>query len=504
METKETKNSQIPVLIIGAGPTGLVLALALTKLGIKIRIIDKELVPGTTSRAIIVHARTLEFYQQLGIAQKVIDNGLQFSAANIWVNGKKKAHIALGEMGIGLSPFPFMTIYPQDEHEVMLIEELEKLGVTVERGIEFELLDQTVEDVVATLKHKDGSEEICHAHYLAGCDGAHSAVRKFFRMDFQGSTYQRLFYVADVYAEGSISDKELHVAVDDEDFVGIFPLKQKNLARLTGVLKSDDFGKNHQFTWDDVKEKALSQLDLDVKSVQWFSAYHVHHRLAEHFRVGHVFLLGDAAHIHSPVGGQGMNTGVGDAMNLAWKLAGVLKEELDIKVLNSYEVERKAYAKSLVATTDRAFTIMSSSGPIARFVRMNIIPPLLALLSHFNFARRFAFKRLSQIAIDYRMSFLSKGKSAEIEAGDRMPWVENLGWPHPMRWNIQVFGKVHNNLKRYCDKSHIRLEHYPWNNKFQQKGIKKNFIYLIRPDGYIGLIDPKGKPENIQKYFSMI
>lgn len=504
VRTMETNKKQTPVLIIGAGPTGLVLALALTKLGIKVRIVDKELEPGSTSRAIIVHARTLEFYQQLGIAQKVINNGLKFSAANIWVHGKKKARLHLGDMGSGLSPFPFMTIYPQDEHEVMLIEELENLGVTVERGVEFSLLDQSVEDVTVTLKHKDGSEEICHAQYLAGCDGAHSTVRKYFRMDFQGSTYDRLFYVADVYAEGSISDKELHVSVDEADFVGIFPLKQKNHARLTGVLKSDEYGKNHVFTWNDVKEKALSQLDLKVKSVTWFSAYHVHHRLAEHFRVGHVFLLGDAAHIHSPVGGQGMNTGVGDAMNLAWKLAGVLNNELDLKVLDSYEVERKAYARTLVSTTDRAFTIISSPGSIAKFVRLNIVPPLLAILSHFNFARRYAFKMLSQIAIEYRFSFLSKGKADDIAAGDRMPWIENLGWPHPMKWNIQVFGKIHKNLRRYCEKHHIRLEHYPWNNEFEKKGIKKDFIYLIRPDGYIGFIDPKGKPENIQKYFAMI
>lgn len=501
----DTGEEQIPILIIGAGPTGLVLALALTKLGIKVRIIDKELDPGTTSRAIVVHARTLEFYQQLGIAQKVVDQGLKFSAANIWVHGKKKAHLALGEIGKGLSPFPYMTIYPQDEHELMLIEELKLLNVTVERGIEFISLDQNSNEVKIILKHKkDNTNETCHVQYLAGCDGARSAVRKFLKIDFQGTTYQQFFYVADVQAQGSIADQELHVSVDEADFVGIFPLKEKNHARLTGVLKSEEFEENHQYNWGDVKDKALSQLDLNVESVKWFSAYHVHHRLAEHFRIGRVFLLGDAAHIHSPVGGQGMNTGVGDAMNFAWKIASVLKNEMSKKILNSYEIERKAYAKTLVSTTDRAFTFISSPGPFARLVRLNLIPPLLGILSHFNFARRFAFNRLSQTAIHYRSSFLSKGASGDVAAGDRMPWIENLGWPHPMNWSVQVFGKASKSLISYCDRKRIRLDHFFWKKKFEKKGIKKNVVYLIRPDGYIGFVDPEGKVENIQRYFTLI
>lgn len=490
------------VLIIGAGPTGLVLALALTKLGIQVRIIDKELKPGTHSRAIIVHARTLEYYQQLGIDQKVIENGLRFTAANIWVHGQKKAHLQLGEIGKGLSPFPFITIYPQDEHEVMLIDELKKLNVHVERGIEFVSLQQHKNHIQTILKHTDGGHEICKCQYLAGCDGAKSSVRKFFKLDFQGTTYQQFFYVADVEAEGSISNQELHVSIEDADFVGIFPLKEKNHSRLTGVLKSEDFSKGHEYTWNDVKDKALSQLDLNVKAVNWFSAYHVHHRLAEKFRIDRVFLLGDAAHIHSPVGGQGMNTGVGDAMNLSWKLAGVLKNVDQEQILDSYEIERKAYAKSLVETTDRAFTLISSPGPIARFVRINIVPSALAFLSRFQFARKFAFERLSQIGIQYRNSFLSKGNSGKIEAGDRMPWIENIGWPHPMSWSVQVYGKVSNSFKAYCERTHIRLDHFPWRKKFEKKGIKKNFAYLVRPDGYIAFIDTSASVKKFRKYFS--
>lgn len=498
----ENDSEQLPILILGAGPTGLVLALALTKLGIKVRIIDKELEPRTASRAIIVHARTLEFYQQLGIAQKVIDNGLRFSAANIWVHGKKKAHISLGDIGAGLSPFPFITIYPQDEHEVMLIAELDSLGVRIERGIEFVSMEQNESLVHTTLKHQDSTIEKCESQYFAACDGAHSTVRKFFSIDFQGTTYQQYFYVADVHAEGSISDQELHVSVDEADFVAIFPLKDKSHARLTGVLKSENFEKDHQFCWDDVKMKALSQLDLKVKSIKWFSSYHVNHRLAERFRNNRAFLLGDAAHIHSPLAGQGMNTGVGDAINLAWKLAAVIKKEMNEKILNSYETERMAYAKTLVSTTDKVFTVMSNPGPVAKFIRLHILPKFMQIISPYNFARYFAFRRLSQIAINYRFSFLSLGRSGKITGGDRMPWVENLGWPHPMNWNARLFGNESLDLQKYFQQNKIEFKIFPWRASLEKYGISKNVLYLIRPDGYIGLIEPNLNLENVRNYLT--
>lgn len=498
----ENDTKQLSILILGAGPTGLVLALALTKLGIKVRIIDKELEPRAASRAIIVHARTLEFYQQLGIAQKVIDNGLRFSAANIWVHGKKKAHFSLGDFGAGLSPFPYITIYPQDEHEVMLIAELESLGVRIERGIEFISMEQNESFVHTTLKHLDSTIEKCESQYFAACDGAHSTVRKFFSIDFQGTTYQQYFYVADVHAEGSISDQELHVSVDEADFVAIFPLKDKSHARLTGVLKSEDFEKDHQFSWEDVRVKALSQLDLKVKSVKWFSSYHVNHRLAERFRNNRAFLLGDAAHIHSPLAGQGMNTGVGDAINLAWKLAAVIKKEMHEKILNSYEIERMAYAKTLVTTTDKVFTIISSPGPVAKFLRLHILPEFMQIISPFNFARYFAFRRLSQIAINYRFSFLSQGSLGKIASGDRMPWIKNLGWPHPMKWNARIFGKENIDLQNYFQQNDIEFKTYPWEISFEKCGISQNVLYLIRPDGYIGLIEPNLNLEKVKNYLT--
>src|SRR5689334_2845385 len=220
------------VLIVGAGPTGLVLALWLTRLGIRVRIIDKAAEPGTTSRALVVHARTLEFYRQLGFADEVVRRGVEFIAVNLWVKSQHAAHVELGKLGQGLSPFPFMLVFEQDAHERLLIEQLAKVGVTVERPVELIDAKEVGDGVEARLRLADGTEQTCTATYLAGCDGARSAIRHIINAEFPGGTYLRLFYVADVVASGGCINGELHLSLDDADLVGVFPLHDPGHARL--------------------------------------------------------------------------------------------------------------------------------------------------------------------------------------------------------------------------------------------------------------------------------
>ena len=186
------------VLIAGAGPTGLVLALWLAHFGVRVRIVDKVGEPGTTSRAIGVQARTLELYRQIGLAEDVVARGLKFGAANLWVRSRRAARVAFGDMGVGVSPYPYMLMFPQDEHERLLIERLERLGVGVERPTELVGFDERGDGIVAQLRHADGSDETCEAGYLAGCDGARSRVRDRLGVGFPGGTYAHVFYVADV------------------------------------------------------------------------------------------------------------------------------------------------------------------------------------------------------------------------------------------------------------------------------------------------------------------
>src|SRR5438552_2700558 len=236
-------------------------------------------------------------------------------------------------------------------------------------------------------------------------------------------------------------------------------------------------------------------MGITVERVNWFSTYHVHHRVADHFQKGRAFLLGDAAHIHSPVGGQGMNTGIGDAVNLAWKLAAVLRGRSEPPILDTYEPERIAFARRLVATTDRAFTFVTSSGRIARFIRVMVVPRVLPPLFKSSAIRRFMFRTVSQIAINYRGSALSQGGAGKVKAGDRLPWVplednaadvrDNFAPLTSLDWQLHVYGDCAPAIAETCERWGLALHTFPWQASARRAGLQERALYLVRPDGYI-------------------
>jgi 2-polyprenyl-6-methoxyphenol hydroxylase-like FAD-dependent oxidoreductase len=374
------------VLIIGAGPTGLVLALWLTNLGVKVRIIDKTAEAGTTSRALAVQARTLELYRQLDLADTVVACGHKVPAVNLWVRGEPKAHLSFETIGSNLTPYSFLQIFPQDEHEWLLIARLEGLGVSIERRTELVSFTDEGEHVTAFLRGPEGQDEVCEASYIAGCDGARSTVRETIGTGFPGGTYRQVFYVADVEASGRAVDGELHVDLDEADFLAVFPLADKARARLIGTVRDERADRVASLKFEDVSDRAINNLKVQVNKVNWFSTYHVHYRVTPHFRKGRAFLLGDAAHIHSPAGGQGMNTGIGDAINLAWKLAAVLAGRAPHKLLDSYEAERIGFARRLVATTDRVFRFVTAEGRMAEILRTRVAPLVIPKITQFEVA----------------------------------------------------------------------------------------------------------------------
>lgn len=501
------KSPDTEVLIVGAGPTGLVLALWLTRLGVRVRIVDKTAEAGTTSRALAVQARTLEFYSQVGLADAVVERGRKTIAANLWIAGKRAAHAVLGEMGVGLSPFPYALIFPQDEHERLLVERLNEAGVQVERRTELVRFDDAGGRAVAYLRRPDGEQERCEAAYIAGCDGAHSTVREALQIGFHGGVYDHLFYVADVEASGAAVNGELNIALDKTDFLVVFPLKGEGRARLIGTVRQEAEHQHDELSWSDVNERILEWLPIDVKRVNWFSTYRVHHRVASHFRKGRAFLLGDAAHIHSPVGGQGMNTGIGDAVNLAWKLAAVLQGHADASLLDSYEPERIAFARRLVATTDRAFTAVTSSGALARVIRLHVVPLLLAPIYRLTAARRLMFRTVSQTAVNYRGSGLSEGRAGAVHGGDRLPWVksklngsDNFAALTSLTWQVHVYGEANSEIRRVCDERGLPLHVFPWRPEAGRTGLRRNAVYLLRPDGYVALANTEGRAAAVTSY----
>ena len=497
----------IPVLVVGAGPTGLVLALWLTRLGVPVRIIDRVEGPGTTSRALAVQARTLEFYRQIGIADDAVAGGVKVPAINLWVGGRQRARVRIDAIGEGLSPFAFALVYPQDAHERMLIDHLERAGVRVERETELVRLEQRADGVSATLRTKTG-EELIEASYVAGCDGASSTVRHQLGIEFPGGTYQGYFYVADVHAGGPLVNDELHADIEDADFLLVFPLKGAGNLRLVGLVHGSE-KPDHAVTFDDVKSRAVDRMQLANVEVNWFSTYRVHHRVAPRFRAGRAFLLGDAAHVHSPVGGQGMNTGIGDAVNLAWKLAAVLKGEAGAAILDSYESERIAFARRLVETTDRGFTIVTRQGRLARTVRTRIVPVVAPIAFRFPAMRRLLFRTVSQINVSYHDSPLSEGKTGAIVAGDRLPWIRANGSDNftplaSLRWQVHVYGRARDGLEEACSDLGIEFHEVAWNEAARNAGVRDGALYLIRPDGYVGLADASADVSTLRAYLRRV
>ncbi|MHC8319584.1 FAD-dependent oxidoreductase [Pseudomonas sp. GB2N2] len=493
------------VLIIGAGPTGLVLALWLSKLGLSVRILDKTSAPGTTSRALAVQARTLELYRQLDLTETVIQNGHRVAAANFWVRGEPVAHLPLTRVGEGLTPYAFLEIFPQDQHEHLLIQRLEAFGVKVERSTELESFEETGDGITARLRLPDGQQETCQACYLAGCDGARSTVRKALDTGFPGGTYQQIFYVADVQASGPAINGELHVDLDEADFLAVFPLAGEGRARLIGTVRDERAEQAESLQFEDVSRHAIDHLKVQIEQVNWFSTYRVHHRVADHFRGGRAFLLGDAAHVHSPVGGQGMNTGIGDAINLAWKLAAVLSGGAAAHLLDTYETERIAFARKLVATTDRVFSFVTAEGRFADLLRTRLAPFLLPKMASFERSREFLFRTVSQITLNYRGMPLSSGVAGHVHGGDRLPWAhdgegdnfESLKCPH---WQVHVYGDTSDEMIAWCHEHHLPLHVFDWRPAFESAGLGRNGFYLLRPDTYVAIAESSSDPKVIERY----
>jgi 2-polyprenyl-6-methoxyphenol hydroxylase-like FAD-dependent oxidoreductase len=491
------------VLIAGAGPTGLVLANWLARLGVRFRLVDRAQEPGTTSRALAVHARTLELYRQLDLAQPLIDRSLNIPAVNLWVKGKAEARVSFGNLAQGLTPFPFVAMFPQDEHERLLIQRLESFGAAVERPTELVSFADQGDHITAKLRTPRG-EETCDAAYIAGCDGARSLVRQAMGTGFPGGTYQQVFYVADTEASGPSVNGEINIDLDEADFLAVFPLKSQGRVRLVGTVHDERAQHSETLSFRDVSGRAIEHLKIRIDKVNWFSTYRVHHRVAEHFRKGRAFVLGDAAHIHSPAGGQGMNTGIGDAINVAWKLAAVLQGRAPEEILESYETERIAFARKLVRTTDQVFTAATAEGRFADILRTRILPLVIPTASRIGALREWVFRTVSQLMINYRHSPLSQGRAGAIYGGDRLPWIKSSDNYAPLTvpaWQAHVYGSATAELSDWCRSHDLPLHLFEWCDEHAAAGFSRNATYLIRPDTYVALADSSGSPGPLENYF---
>lgn len=482
----------VQVLIAGAGPTGLVLALGLARQGIGFRIIDRRGGPGQASRAMVVQARTLEFYGQLGMADAVVAAGVRANAVHLREHGREVATISFGDLGDAVSPYPFALCYAQDDHERFLIERLALAGVQVEWNCELKSFTQDDAGIRVVLAMPTG-EAVCEAAYLCGCDGAHSAVRHGMGMGFAGGTYDQLFYVADVVVDGGFHT-DILVSLADHGLALMLPVRGRGVQRFIGIVPTgvDD---RADVSFETVRPSAEGLLGVHVAAVNWFSTYRVHHRVASGFRAGRAFIAGDAGHIHSPAGGQGMNTGIGDAVNLAWKLAHVLRGRVDPVVLDTYEAERLPFARRLVATTDRAFHGMTGPGWASRLLRAWVLPGMAPVLARSSAMRRAVFGTVSQTRIAYRRSPLSQGRAGGVHGGDRLPWVPsatggNFTSLAAMDWRVHVYGEVGHALADAAAALRLPVDRFAWTPAAERSPLARDAAYLLRPDGHVALALP--------------
>lgn len=503
------------VIIIGAGPTGLALACQLIRYGIDFVIVEKRETTTPHSKAIGVQARTLEIYEQIGIADKLVALGRKAEKARMIVGGETRGEIDFSEIGTGMSAYPYVLIVEQGKHEKLLHEHIAANGRDVKWRTELESFTQDNDGVTAIVRDSADESHTIEAKFLVACDGAKSPVRHSLGLTFEGSTFERMFYVADVDIDWSLGHDALTVVLMRNNLLAFFPMSGERQWRIVGTFP-EEFSKDEgEILYEEIEEqiKRDSEINLDITGVNWFSTYKVHTRHVNKFSEGRCFLAGDAAHIHTPAGAQGLNTGIQDGYNLAWKLAMVLHGSADEKLLATYNEERLPNADALLKTTDRFFNLVASPEPVLSYLRTTVFPYIAGAAFSLDAVRKFVFPRISQIAINYRESSLSDHSgdaTLKVRSGDRMPYFvvegesvyEKLKAPkfHLITfWDGETTIAAQSLSNEFSDlvEGHT-IAIYP--RVAETFGTSRTFSVLTRPDNYIAAISHDASLAPIENY----
>jgi 2-polyprenyl-6-methoxyphenol hydroxylase-like FAD-dependent oxidoreductase len=465
----------VDVLIVGAGPTGLTLACELRRRGIQIRLIDRMPAPTTQSRALGLQARSLEIFEKLGVLDKILDKGIPVDTVQLYENGKQIGMTSLSILPIA---YPFVLITPQADTEEILTHRLEELGGHVERSLTLVSLRGNQ----ATISTTTGEHEVVTATWIVGCDGAHSAVRQALHIPFRGIKFAENFALADVIIENcAISRHEIHGYMSPAGVLGVIALPKKDHFRLITTFHDDTKSADLKIPFLEKVVQERANVTLSIQDILWASMFTIHRRIVPRMTQGFVFLCGDAAHIHSPAGGQGLNIGIQDAFNLAWKLALVQQRSAHPELLETYQEERHPVAqKTLWGTTFATFFI---STPY-RTLRHIFFKAFATLFKSSFFRKQFA-ATLAEVKTHYKFSRLSWQAIRDVfwrgpKPGTRAPLLESA---EETRFIVLVFGAPDYNpeLQEECVIRHCPLDSVmalPYH-------ATKPCLFIIRPDGYI-------------------
>ncbi|HEY9197613.1 MAG TPA: FAD-dependent monooxygenase, partial [Mucilaginibacter sp.] len=388
-------------------------------------IIDNKQGPTDKSKALAVQARSMEIFRQLGVVDKVLGASKAAAGAVINQENHEVASLTLNGIAEGQTPFPYIYMYQQSKTERLLLDYLTLNCCPVYWGTTLLGIEQDASK--ATVLLQTGAEtQTISCDWLIAADGARSPVRKQLQIPFNGDTYGHQFYVADVKIENALNNK-VRLYLSNKGFAAFFLMPEDHYCRIVGILPNE-FDNREGLQMEDVLPylDTITGASIKVEHTNWFTTYKLHHRMADKFRRERCFLIGDAAHIHSPVGGQGMNTGLQDAYNLAWKLAGVINSQLKPAILDSYGAERMPVAKDLLNTTDRVFKLILSRNWFVSLFKKWVLPRLLEAVWSSPPRREAFFTRISQIGISYRDSRLNLhlSQATRIKAGDRLPFLK--------------------------------------------------------------------------------
>lgn len=535
------------VLIVGAGPVGLALANDLLRRGIRFRLIDSAEHAVQQTKAVGIQARTLELLAKMGVARTAIARGLTTSLFSIYGEGKRLIRIDFGKQLLN-SPYPYVLLLPQDETEQVLTEHLQSRGGAIEWRTELIGVTQDDQGVETVLRHPNEQEERVRAGFMVGCDGAHSTVRHLLGLPFAGTTFEQSFAsfaVGNVRLTWDLPHDEVFAFLHQGNFLGYFPLV--NGRHRVVLAYAPDKAPTGEVTLEEIQVaiETCGPAEARASEPAELTRFHINQRHTEHYRAGRVFLAGDAAHIHSPIGAQGMNTGIQDALNLGWKLALTVKGQASARLLESYETEREQVGEALLRSTDLTTRLALTRNPLLVALRDALAPVLFSSLP--VAAHRLA-ESLAEINIAYPHSPLTvdqRDHKGALRAGDRAPnalvrtsegaepqsLFEILTNPRSIllalaarqqataverQWGeitallsggyqemIEVYLVIEQEAPGWSQEARPILHDFS-GELHQRYEVEQGGLVLIRPDGYIGFWGPFGATERLRNYLASL
>jgi 2-polyprenyl-6-methoxyphenol hydroxylase-like FAD-dependent oxidoreductase len=518
----------VDVLIVGAGPTGMMMAAECKRHGLTVRLVEKGSSYGDVSRAVAIQARTLEFLHHAGIVAPFLEQGLKIQAARPFVEETQLPPIPFEKLP---SRYPFVLSLQQSKTEKILKDHLSALGVVIEQGIEFLSFQERNQEVeISLFETSSGKELKAIAKYLVSCEGAHSKIRRQLGLAFEGRAFQEVFSLADLEISWAYPHNEVRIFLEKEGFLAVIPLPEENLYR---VIFQGEPGQDPSHEEVAEKLKSCVRVSTEIGQIFWKANFHINSRMIHSYRRGSIFLAGDAAHIHSPAGGQGMNTGLQDAVNLAWKIAFVCKRGASSKLLDTYDLERRKVGKTLLRATAAASYMASAKSPFLLFLREKI----LRLLTKSSFVRRYIALSLSELGICYPRNLITKdpyfgfkGPKAGFRAPDGLVICKKKSsslyelWQNSGSFHLLIFLRsgnqdlqkkiedlsfawlsitvVVNGSMSYIEEEGMQVCIDPIGKLHKDYGVSgKGGVYIIRPDLYIGYRSVKLEEKKIRNYF---